>query len=226
MPKRAKKQHIISGPTLALAATLLTLVQGWASEPRANVRQRPQLVLSIVVDGLRSDYLELLGSYFGPDGFNKLMANGVTLDQVEYGSGVDASGALAILYTGAEPAVNGIADASTYSLDRKMLLPTLLDPSQLGNYTDETLSPAALRVSTLADEIRIDGGGAGYAHAIAPDASRAIIMAGHAGNSAFWINDANGQWATTTYYREVPTPVTARNFSQPLATRIDTICWS
>lgn len=226
MSKRAKKQHLISGPTLALAATLLTLVQGWAVEPRTNVRQRPQLVLNIVVDGLRSDYLELLSGYFGPDGLNKLMANGVTLDQVEYGSGVDATGALAILLTGAEPAVNGIANALTYSLERKMLQPTLLDPSQLGNYTDETLSPAALRVSTLADEIRIDGGGAGYVHALAPDASRAIIMAGHAGNTAFWINDANGQWATTTYYREVPTAITARNFSQPLSARIDTISWS
>lgn len=226
MSKRIKKQHLISGPTLALAATLLTLVQGWAADARPNVRQRPQLVLSIVVDGLRSDYLELLGSYFGPDGFNKLMAGGVTLDQVEYGSGIDAAGAVAILYTGAEPAVNGIATSTTYSTERKMQLPTLSDPSKIGNYTTETLSPAALRVSTLADEIRIDGGGASYAHSLAADAARAIIMAGHAGNSAFWINDANGQWATTTYYLEVPTAVSARNFSQPLAARIDTIGWS
>ena len=125
MSKRIKKQHLISGPTLALAATLLTLVQGWAADAHPNVKQRPQLVLSIIVDGLRSDYLELLGSYFGPDGFNKLMAGGVTLDQVEYGSGIDAAGAVAILYTGAEPAVNGIANASTYSTERKMQLPTL-----------------------------------------------------------------------------------------------------
>lgn len=205
--------------------TLLSALPGWGADA-ASARQRPQLVLSIIVDGLRSDYLELLSDYFGPDGFNKLINAGVTLDEVDYGAGIDAAGAVAILYTGAEPAVSGIASSATYSTDRKMELPTLLDPSKIGNYTTETLSPAAIRVSTLADEIRIDGGGASYAHALAPDAARAIIMAGHAGNSAFWLNDANGNWATTTYYLEVPTAITARNFTMPLSARIDTISWS
>lgn len=219
------KSLIINGPTLALLVTLLSALPGW-SAVASKPRQRPQLVLSIVVDGLRTDYLELLSDYFGPDGLNRLMSRGVTLDEVDYGTGIDAAGALAILYTGAEPAVSGIANSATYSTERKMELPTLLDPSKIGNYTTETLSPAAIRVSTLADEIRIDGGGASYVHAIAPDAARAIIMAGHAGNSAFWINDANGNWATTTYYREVPTAVSARNFSSPLSARIDTISWA
>lgn len=224
MQKR-QKPLIINGPTLALVATLLSALPGWSANVAAS-RQRPQLVLSIVVDGLRSDYLELLSEHFCAGGFNKLIDRGVTLDEVEYGAGVDAAGAVAILYTGAEPAVNGIATSATYSTERKMELPALLDPSKIGNYTTETLSPAAIRVSTLADEIRIDGGGASYAHSIAPDAARAIIMAGHSGNSAFWINDANGYWATTTHYLEVPTAITARNFSHPLSSRIDTISWA
>lgn len=226
MAKSTKKPHPAVGPTLALAATLLTFLQGWAVELRPAVKQRPQLVLSIVVDGLNTEYLELLSEYFGSDGINKLMANGLVLDQVEYGSGIDGAGALAMLYSGAEPAVNGIASATTFSTERKLRQPTLLDPAQLGNFTDETLSPAALRVSTIADEVRIDGAGAGYVYAIAPDAARAILMAGHAGNSAVWINDANGQWATTTYYREVPAAINASNFSHPLSARIDTISWS
>ncbi len=226
MAKSSKKPLLAVGPTLALAATLLTFIQGWAAEPHPSAKQRPQLVLSIVVDGLNSEYLELLGSYFGPDGINKLMANGLVLDRVEYGSGIDGAGALAMLYSGAEPAVNGIATATTYSTERKLPQPTLLDPTQLGNFTDETLSPAALRVSTIADEVRIDGAGAGYVYAIAPDAPRAILMAGHAGNSAVWINDANGQWATTTYYRDLPAAINADNYTHPLSARIDTICWS
>lgn len=225
MSKRHKSSLIINGQTLALVVTLLSAFPGWGAASGAG-KQRPQLVLSIVVDGLRSDYLDLLSDYFGPDGFNKLISGGVTLDEVEYGTGIDAAGAVAIIYTGAEPAVSGIATSATYSTERKMELPTLLDPSKIGNYTNETLSPKAIRVSTLADEIRIDGGGAGYAHALAPDAARAIIMGGHAGNSAFWINDANGNWATTTHYVEVPTAISARNFSAPLSARIDTISWA
>lgn len=225
MARSQMKARLAYGPTLALAATLLTLFPGWAADGASKSKQRPQLVLGIIVDGLSSDYLELLQPYFGPDGLNKLLSQGLVLDQVDYGVGVDAAGALAMLYTGAEPAVNGLSSSQVYSTERKLLQSALLDPSKIGNYTDETLSPAALRVSTLGDEIRIDGGGAGYVHALAPDAAHAIIMAGHSGNSAFWLNDANGQWATTTYYRDVPAAITARNFSKPLANRIDTICW-
>lgn len=222
--QKGTKSHIITAPALALLATLLTALPGWGAAD--STHQRPRLVLGIVVDGLRSDYLELLSDHFGPDGFNKLIENGLVLDRVSYGPAIDAAGAVAMLYTGAEPAVNGIATSTTYDTERHLDLPTLLDPEQLGNYTTETLSPAAIRVSTLADELRIDGGGAAYAHAIAPDATRAIIMAGHAGNSAFWINDANGRWATTTHYRDVPPAISSRNHLNPLSQRIDTMRWS
>lgn len=223
-----KKTLIVGAPALVLIASLLTAfqVKVSAADAASSPYKRPQLVLSIMVDGLRSDYLELLSSHFGPDGFNRLLRDGVTFDEIEFGPGVDAAGAVAMLYTGAAPSVNGIAGAEVFSTERKIPQPSLLDPSKIGNYTDETLSPGAILVSTLGDELRIDGGGAAYVHSIAPDSERAIIMAGHAGNSAFWINPANGQWATTTYYREVPTSVTARNFTRPLSARIDTITWT
>lgn len=222
--QKNSKPLIISAPALALIATLLTAFSGRAAEPARS--QRPQLVLNIVIDGLRSDYLELLSECFGSDGFNKLIEGGVVIDNVSYGPGLDMAGAVAVLNTGAEPAVNGIAGSMTYNTARHLALPTLTDPGKIGNYTDETLSPAAIRVSTLSDELRIDGGGAAYSHAIAPNAAEAIIMAGHAGNSAFWINDATGNWATTTHYREVPSPVTSRNYRSPLSYRIDTINWT
>lgn len=221
------KSLTISAPALALIATLLTALPVRVSAAvDATIPQRPQLVLSIMVDGLRNDYLELLAGQFGPDGFNRLLKDGVTIEEVDFGPGVDAAGAVCMLYTGAPPSVSGMATAELYSTDRKILRPALLDPSKIGNYTDETLSPAALKVSTLSDEIRIDGGGAAYSHAIAPDASRAIIMSGHAGNSAFWINSANGQWATTTHYRDVPSAISGRNYTCPLAGRIDTVLWA
>ncbi len=209
---------------MALITTLLTAFSGRAAETTHS--HRPQLVLNIVIDGLRSDYLELLSECFGSEGFNKLMQGGVIIDNLDYGPGIDMAGAVAMLNTGTEPAVNGIATTTTYNTTRHLALPTLLDPDKIGNYTDETLSPAAIRVSTISDELRIDGGGASYSHAIAPNATEAIIMAGHAGNSAFWINDANGNWATTTHYREVPTPITARNYKTPLSHRIDTVNWT
>jgi len=39
---------------------------------------------------------------------------------------------------------------------------------------------------------------------IAPDAESAILSAGHAANGAFWMDNTNGKWATTTYYKGIP----------------------
>ncbi len=154
------------------------------------------------------------------------MRDGVMLQDVDFGTPLDNEAATAVLYTGASPSVNGIPSATVYDNDKRQQYSIFLDPTKIGNYTDETLSPAAILVSTLSDEIRIDGGGVGYVHSIAPNAGEAIVMSGHAGNSAFWINDISGKWATTTYYKDVPSPITHRNYSTPLSTRLDTLAWT
>ncbi|MDE7407995.1 MAG: alkaline phosphatase family protein, partial [Muribaculaceae bacterium] len=158
---------------------------------------RPSLVVGIVVDGMQQRYIDLLMPYFGQDGFRRLLQRGLVMEHVDYGTAVDPTAAAAMLYTGAPAAVSGIPSAQVYDRVRNMPYSVFLDPEKIGNFTDETYSPKALQVSTLSDEIRMDNGGLGNVHAIAPDASMAIIMAGHAGNSAFWISDVDGRWATT-----------------------------
>ena len=98
--------------------------------------------------------------------------------------------------------------------------------NSIGNFTDETYSPRNLLVSNIADEVRIAGGGVTNVFAIAPDVQQAIILGGHAANSVFWINDTNGNWATTTFYKDVPTIIGGRNRLAPLATRLDTMSWT
>lgn len=186
---------------------------------------RPKLVVGIMIDGLREDYLDLLKGYFGENGFKRLMKDGVMFDNVNYGTAVDATAATAMIYTGSAPAVNGIPAAMVYDPENKRSYPIVLDPSKIGNYTDETYSPKPIRVSTLADEVRIDGGGFGAVHSVAPSAPQAIVLSGHAGNSAFWINDATGKWATTTHYKDVPPTMQSRNYSKPLTVRLDTLTW-
>ena len=72
---------------------------------------RPKLVVGIVIDGLREDYLDLLKGYFGENGFKLLMRDGVMLDNVNYGTALDATAATAMIYSGASPSVNGIPAA-------------------------------------------------------------------------------------------------------------------
>ena len=186
---------------------------------------RPKLVVGIVIEGLQEDYIDLLKGYFGENGFKRLMRDGVMFDNVNFGTPLDAVAATAVIYSGASASANGIPSTYVYDREKKRQYPVILDPSNIGNYTDETYSPKAIRVSTLSDEVRIDGNGLGNVYAISPSAPQAVIMASHAGNSAFWINDLNGRWATTTYYKDVPQTIQSRNYSKPLAKRLDTLSW-
>lgn len=196
------------------------------SFPAAQTIERPRLVVGIVVEGLQPDYLRNLQDYFGAGGFKRLMRNGVVIANADYGTTLDATAATAMLFTGASPAVNGIGSALTYDSEAQRLTPVLEDKESIGNFTNETYSPRAILVSTLADEVRIAGGGVTNVYAISPDPQHAVIMGGHAANSVMWINDANGNWATTTFYKDLPSLVGGRNRLTPLASRLDTMSWT
>lgn len=187
---------------------------------------RPRLVVGIMVDQLRTDYIEYLQNLFGEKGFRRLMKDGTFLKDVDFKvSGLDCASGTAMIYTGAYPGKNGVTASKVYDPSRKDMLPALNDPSIIGNFTTETYSPANLRLSTISDELAIDGAALGLVYSIAPDAQQSIIMAGHAGNSAFWINDNTGRWASSTYYKDVPNTLNQRNYSNPLTLRIDTMQW-
>lgn len=187
---------------------------------------RPKLVVGIVVDQLRTDYIEYLQNLFGEGGFRKLMKEGAFLRNVDFKmNSLDKASGTAMVYTGSYPRYTGVAAESVYDPATRQMIPALNDADIIGNFTTETYSPKALRLSTISDEIAIDGVGVANVYSIAPDAQQAIIMAGHAGNSAFWINDNTGRWATTTYYRDAPKVITQRNYDYSITSRIDTMQW-
>ncbi len=188
---------------------------------------RPKLVVGIMVDQLRTDYIDFLSSRFGKDGFNRLIGRGLYLKNVDYNvKDLDVVNSTAIVYTGNYASASGVPAEKIYDPASKYPLPVLHDAGMLGNFTNETYSPSSLRLSTISDELAVDGVGLGAIYSIAPDPMQAIIMTGHAGNSAFWIADENGKWATTTYYKDVPNSITQRNYRTPLAERLDTMVWT
>lgn len=164
---------------------------------------RPRLVVGIVVDQLRSDYMEYLRDLFGENGFNRLLDSGVYIRDIDFkDADLDFPAAAATAMTGDYPAANGIvADMTDFK------------------------SPAQLRLSTISDEIAIDGGGMSAVYSIAPDALTASILAGHAGNSAVWINPLTGEWSSSDYFGQLPHPAANANRRSPLASRTDTIRW-
>lgn len=216
-----KKQLLTSRLVSVLVASMVTMTVSGQMPSR-----RPSLVVGIVVDGLSLDQINLLKGYFGEGGFKRLMNSGVTVTDIDYGSVLDPGAATAVIYTGASPAINGVSGETVYDRTIRRQVPFFLDDSTIGNFTDETMSPKELRVSTIGDELRIATGGLGHVYAIAPRPAQALVMASNAGNSGFWINDVTGKWATSTYYKDVPTAIMQRNHREPLDIRLDTMAWT
>lgn len=209
-----------------LLTSVLCGLVGWSTVVLADP-SRPKLVVGIMVDQLRTDYIDFLKERFGKDGFNMLIGNGMYLKDVDFNvKDLDLASSTAILYTGAYAPASGIPSEKIYDPATNHPLPVLQDSETIGNFTSETYSPRALRLSTISDEVAVDGVGLGAIYSISPDAMQAIIMSGHAGSSAFWISDETGKWATTTYYKEVPSCVTQRNYRTPLSERLDTMVWT
>lgn len=208
-----------------LLTSVLCGLVGWSTVVMADPT-RPKLVVGIMVDQLRTDYIDFLKDRFGKNGFNLLIGNGLYMKDVDFNvKDIDMASATAILYTGNYASVSGVPAEKIYDPMSNYPLPVLHDAETIGNFTNETYSPKALRLSTLSDEVAIDGIGLGAVYSISPDAMQSIIMSGHAGNGAFWISDETGKWATTTYYKDVPSSLSQRNYQMPLAERLDTMVW-
>lgn len=184
-------------------------------------------MVGIVVDQLRTDYIEYLQSYFGERGFKTLIDGGVYMRDVDFKvSRLDAANSTAMLFTGAYPSQTGVPSATIF--DTSKATATALPPlvkSDGAVITNDSFTPEALRLSTLADELVIDGGGTTQVYSVAMDPQQAIIMAGHAGKGAYWVNNSSGNWASTSYYGSMPSAVSNRNFRAPLTQRLDTMVW-
>ncbi len=212
-----------------LIISLLSVLNLTQLQAQSQVQEQvpiPKLVIGITIDQLRGDYLQYCIHTFGSKGFKRLLNDGLVYQQIQYDfPEISPASAFATIFTGTNPYYHGITGNKKFDWDKLQEVSILYDPQYLGNYTTETLSPANLKSSTIADELKIASGGKSDVYAIAPDAAQAIISGGHAANSAFWIEDYNGKWATTTYYKNIPWYVERYNLSESLAYRINDYNW-
>ncbi len=191
-------------------------------------QRTPKLVVCITVDQLRGDYIEYFYNTFGERGFKRLMNEGLVYNNIRFEfSDVDQASAFATLFTGSNPCFHGVTNGKVYDFDNDRETSILYDKDYLGNYTRDNYSPKMLIGSTIGDELKIASGGRSDVYAIAPDAESAILSAGHAANGAFWIDDINGKWATTTYYKGIPWYVDRYNNGvESLSARLDKMVWT
>ena len=172
---------------------LLTVLAGTELQAQ-NLQPAPRLVVNIAIDQLRTDYIEHFAPLYCQDGFKKLIQDGRVYEAASYPfSPLDQASAIASIATGTTPHYNNIVGVQW--LDRNTLRP--VSCTEDNTYGD---SPQKIATSTIGDELKIATKGTSIIYSIAKDKEAAILSAGHAADGAFWINDKNGTWTTSTYY--------------------------
>lgn len=189
--------------------------------------ESPKAVIGIVIDQLRSDYVEKFWDLYGNDGFRRLWKEGALFSNVSAGFvDADRSSGTATVYSGTMPCYHGII--GNRWLDRKTLKTRSCvdDASVKGIHTSECTSPASLLVTTLTDELKIATGGHSLVYSLAPERDMAVLAAGHAADAALWLFEGNAMWAGTTCYGEQPSWVSTYNHRAGTSFDFKTIRWT
>jgi predicted AlkP superfamily pyrophosphatase or phosphodiesterase len=170
---------------------------------------RPKLVVGIVVDQMRWDYLYRYYSRYGNGGFKRLLNEGFSCENtnIDYIPTVTAAGHTAI-YTGSVPAIHGIAgnDFIIQATGKSMYCTDDSTVRAVGAVTDAgKMSPRNLLTTTVTDELRLATNFRSKVIGIALKDRGGILPAGHTANAAYWFDDKSGNWITSTYYmKELP----------------------
>ncbi len=172
----------------------------------AQTVQRPKLVVGIVVDQMRWDYLyRYYERYSETGGFKRLIKNGFSCENtfIPYAPTVTACGHASI-YTGSVPAINGITGNAWYDNKLNSSVYCTEDSSvkAIGSNTGAGLrSPKNLFTTTICDELRLATNFRSKVIGVALKDRGSILPAGHSANAAYWYDSKTGDWITSSYYR-------------------------
>lgn len=179
--------------------------QNKSTSPK-NFQPKPKLVVGIVIDQMRWDYLYRYAPLFKTNGgFKRMMNNGFSCDNtfVPYTPTVTAVGHTSI-YTGTVPAIHGITGNNWWDFDLNRIAYCSEDKSVKGvGGKDEVvgqMSPKNMLTTSICDELRLSTNFKSKVVGIAIKDRGAILPAGHSANAAFWYDGKSGNFITSTYY--------------------------
>lgn len=165
---------------------------------------RPKLVVGIMVDQMRWDYLYRYYDRYQAGGFKRLLNEGFSCDntQINYANTVTAAGHASV-YTGTVPAIHGITgnDFVVQATGKSMYCTEDSTATTIGSTSKAgQMSPRNMLSTTITDELRLATNFRSKVIGIALKDRGAILPAGHSANAAYWFDDATGGWISSDYY--------------------------
>ena len=170
----------------------------------------PSLVVGIIVDGMRPDFIHRYWDKLSDDGFKRMINQGFTFTNNHFEYRPTATGpGHASVFSGTTPSVHGIMGNSWYvrELDRSINTIEISGYEGVGTLPDYNGSkgPSNMLSTTVGDELRLHTNNRSRVIGISFKDRAAILMAGHTGD-AYWFEGSSGNFVTSTFYRdELPT---------------------
>lgn len=177
---------------------------------------RPKLVVGLVVDQMRWDYLYRYYDRYTNGGFKRLVNEGFSAENtmIPYTPTYTACGHSSI-YTGSVPAINGIIGNNWYDpeLGKEVYCTDDKDVQTVGSSSDAgEMSPKNLLTTTITDELRLATNFRSKVIGISLKDRGSILPGGHAANAAYWYDGVSGNWISSTYYmKQLPAWLDAFN---------------
>jgi arylsulfatase A-like enzyme len=180
----------------------------------------PKLIVVIVIDQFRGDYLERYHDQFGDAGFRFLLDHGAYFTNCNYNyANTRTAPGHSTLFTGAYSNGHGIVSNEWWDQKKKRMVTSVEDDDVklVGVTEDKTgASPHNLLADTLGDELKLATEGKSRVFAISLKDRASVLPGGFSADAAYWIEPKSGAWITSTYYRDqLPPWVQNFNSSRP-----------
>jgi len=168
---------------------------------------RPKLIVVIVIDQFRGDYLERYRDQFGEGGFRLFLDHGAYFSDCNYDyADTRTAPGHSTLFTGSYASGHGILANEWWDPQKKKLVTSVEDDSTklVGiTSTGPGASPRNLLSDTLGDELKLATGGKARVFAVSLKDRAAVLPGGFSGDGAYWIDGKTGAWITSTYYHQL-----------------------
>ncbi len=206
-----KKSTLLFFVVLIAACPLFLLAQHKSKEQKSSdIKTTPKLVVGIVVDQMRYDYLTRFWNHYEEGGFKRLVNEGFNCKNNHFNYAPTSTGpGHASVYTGTTPARHGVIGNNWYDKENDVEVYCASDSlyASVGTTSDAgKMSPHRMNVTTVTDELRLHTQMRGKTIAIALKDRGAVLPGGHTANAAYWFHGADaGHWVSSAYYmKELP----------------------
>ncbi|MGN6435639.1 MAG: alkaline phosphatase PafA [Agriterribacter sp.] len=201
---------IITKNRFFIFCTMLVMAGAVNAQTRvSSAPAQPKIIVGMMVDQMRWDYLYRFQNRYTEGGFKRLLREGFTCENtlIDYSPTITACGHTCV-YTGSVPAVHGVVGNDWFDRSKGKNIGCVDDESvnivgSEGGGTGQ--SPHNNLTTTITDQLRIATNYQSKTVGVAIKDRASILPAGHAATAAFWFNGKDGNFITSTYYmKELP----------------------